>query len=67
MKLLRDILYKVSVNSVYGSTDVSISEITFDSRTVISKAVYVAQKGVFGRENLGIEIGRQVFVSEICV
>lgn len=46
MKLLRDILYKVSVNSVYGSTDVSISEITFDSRTVISKAVYVAQKGV---------------------
>jgi|TARA_B110000305_G_C19458731_1_gene652730 UDP-N-acetylmuramoyl-L-alanyl-D-glutamate--2,6-diaminopimelate ligase len=46
MQLLKDILYKVSVNKVYGSTDVSISNIKFDSRKAGRNDLFVAQKGV---------------------
>lgn len=46
MQLLKDILYKVSVNAVYGTTDVSINAIIFDSRKVEKNALFVAQKGV---------------------
>ncbi|SEB66461.1 UDP-N-acetylmuramoylalanyl-D-glutamate--2,6-diaminopimelate ligase [Tenacibaculum sp. MAR_2009_124] len=46
MKKLKDILYKVSVNSVFGSTDVLINEICFDSRKVKKGSLFLAQKGV---------------------
>jgi UDP-N-acetylmuramoyl-L-alanyl-D-glutamate--2,6-diaminopimelate ligase len=46
MQLLKDILYKVSVNKVYGSTDVSISNVKFDSRKAGRNDLFVAQKGV---------------------
>ena len=45
MKKLKDILYKVSVNAVFGTTDVAISAIVFDSRKVENNTVFVAQKG----------------------
>ncbi|WP_431167296.1 UDP-N-acetylmuramoyl-L-alanyl-D-glutamate--2,6-diaminopimelate ligase [Tenacibaculum halocynthiae] len=46
MKRLKDILYKVSVNSIFGSTDVGINEVVFDSRKVGDKDLFVAQRGV---------------------
>jgi len=46
LKLLKDILYKVSVNTIYGDTNLEISQIDFDSRAVIEGSLFVAQKGV---------------------
>jgi len=46
LKVLKDILYKVSINAVYGTTDKSINEIVFDSRKVVENDVFIAQKGV---------------------
>ena len=46
MKLLKDILYKVPIKSVFGSTDIYISDISYDSRKVTKDNVFVAIKGV---------------------
>ena len=45
MKILKDILYKVSVNAVYGDTNVKVAQVDFDSRKVIKNSLFVAQKG----------------------
>lgn len=45
MKLLKDILYKVSVNAVYGDTNVKIAQVDFDSRKVVKDSLFIAQKG----------------------
>jgi UDP-N-acetylmuramoyl-L-alanyl-D-glutamate--2,6-diaminopimelate ligase len=46
MKILKDILYGVSVNKVYGTTDVSINDLIFDSRKINKGSLFIAQKGV---------------------
>ena len=46
MRKLKDILYKVAVNKIYGDTDVAISSIQYDSRLVQKNDLFVAQKGV---------------------
>jgi UDP-N-acetylmuramoyl-L-alanyl-D-glutamate--2,6-diaminopimelate ligase len=45
MKILKDILYRVGVNKVYGSTDVEINELVFDNRKVVNNDLFVAIKG----------------------
>jgi len=45
VKKLKDILYKVAVEAVHGSTDVSISKLVFDSRKVMKNDVFIALKG----------------------
>jgi len=45
MKLLSDILYKVRLEEISGSTHSAISSVTFDSRTVKKDSVFVAIKG----------------------
>ena len=55
MKLLKDILYKVAVNAVYGATNIEVAEIVFDSRKIQKGAVFVAQKGVSVDGHLYIE------------
>lgn len=45
MKLLKDILYKVSILEVHGSTNIAISTLTFDSRTVGKESLFIAIKG----------------------
>lgn len=45
MKLLKDILYKVSLKSVAGVTDLEIVSIQFDSRKVEKGCLFVATKG----------------------
>ena len=45
MKILKDILYKVSIDAVKGNTDISINKVTFDSRDIELNDVFVAIKG----------------------
>ncbi len=45
MKLLSDILYKVRLEEVIGSTHMAISSVTFDSRKVTKGSLFVAVKG----------------------
>ncbi|RED22056.1 UDP-N-acetylmuramoylalanyl-D-glutamate--2,6-diaminopimelate ligase [Flavobacterium cutihirudinis] len=45
MKILKDILYKVAIESVAGSTDVDIQKIEFDSRKVEAGDIFVAIRG----------------------
>jgi UDP-N-acetylmuramoyl-L-alanyl-D-glutamate--2,6-diaminopimelate ligase len=69
MQLLKDILYKVSVNAVYGTTDMSVNAIIFDSREVKKDVLFVAQKGVTvdGHKYItnAIELGAKVIVCEV--
>ena len=46
MKLLREILYKVEINSVLGNTSLSINKIEFDSRLISDGDMYIAITGV---------------------
>jgi UDP-N-acetylmuramoyl-L-alanyl-D-glutamate--2,6-diaminopimelate ligase len=45
MKLLSDILYKVRLEEVQGSTHMAISSVTFDSRTVKKDSLFIATIG----------------------
>ncbi|MCA0430697.1 MAG: UDP-N-acetylmuramoyl-L-alanyl-D-glutamate--2,6-diaminopimelate ligase [Bacteroidetes bacterium] len=45
MKLLSDILYKVSLEEVIGSTHTAISSVTFDSRNVKKDTLFIAING----------------------
>ncbi|CAL2088147.1 UDP-N-acetylmuramoyl-L-alanyl-D-glutamate--2,6-diaminopimelate ligase [Tenacibaculum sp. 190524A05c] len=46
MKILKDILYKVPVNGVFGDTNIQVNEIHFDSRKISENDVFIALKGV---------------------
>lgn len=46
MKILKDILYKVAVKAIHGSTQIEIKSIQFDSRKVNKNDMFVAQKGL---------------------
>lgn len=45
MAELKDILYKVTINAVVGSTGVQVNAIDFDSRNISKNDVFVAIKG----------------------
>lgn len=45
MSLLKDILYKVAIEAVKGSTDVAIHKLDFDSRKIGSNDIFVAIRG----------------------
>jgi len=68
MKNLKDILYKVAVESVHGSTDVAINMLVFDSRKIVGNDVFIAIKGVVtdGHQYIAnvIEKGATVIVCE---
>jgi UDP-N-acetylmuramoyl-L-alanyl-D-glutamate--2,6-diaminopimelate ligase len=44
--LLKEILYKVALETVHGTTDVSVNNIHFDSRKIESNDIFVAIRGV---------------------
>lgn len=46
MAQLKDILYKVTINAVVGSTGIEINALQFDSRQINSDDVFIAIKGV---------------------
>ncbi|WP_075341116.1 UDP-N-acetylmuramoyl-L-alanyl-D-glutamate--2,6-diaminopimelate ligase [Tenacibaculum agarivorans] len=68
MKIVKDILYRVSVNSVFGDTNIGINAIAFDSRKVAKNDVFVAQRGVNvdGHQFIdkAIDLGAVVIVCE---
>jgi len=68
MKNLKDILYKVALDAVIGSSDVTISKIEFDSRKVQENDVFVALKGtlVDGHDYIekAISLGAKVIICE---
>ena len=45
MKLLKDILYKVSIDSVIGSTEININKIEFNSLKISKNDLFVAING----------------------
>ena len=45
MKLLKDILYKVEIQSVIGNTDIEINKIEFNSKKIIQNDLFIAIKG----------------------
>lgn len=45
MQELKDILYKVTINAVVGSTSVKVNALHFDSRKIVKNDVFVAIKG----------------------
>ena len=55
MQKLKDILYKVAIVDLIGSTDIRIKDIAFDSRKVTSDSLFVAQKGLQTDGHLYIE------------
>ena len=69
MRILKDILYKVSLNSTIGNMDKEISEIVFDSRKVVKDSVFVAISGtiVDGHDFIetALEKGASVIVCEV--
>jgi len=68
LKVLKDILYGVAVESVIGSTEVLVNSVEFDSRRIESGALFVAQQGLeFDGHNFidkAISMGAVVVVCE---
>lgn len=69
MKVLKDILYKVSLTSTTGDMEVAVKDIVFDSRKVGKGSAFVAIKGtqVDGHEYIAaaLEKGATIIVCEI--
>ncbi|WP_165698018.1 UDP-N-acetylmuramoyl-L-alanyl-D-glutamate--2,6-diaminopimelate ligase [Flavobacterium nackdongense] len=55
MIILKDILYKVAIESVKGSTDIAIHTIDFDSRKIAKNDVFVAIRGTISNGHDFIE------------
>jgi UDP-N-acetylmuramoyl-L-alanyl-D-glutamate--2,6-diaminopimelate ligase len=53
---LKDILWKVAIESVHGSTDVAIEKMEFDSRKVSENDVFIAIRGTISDGHEFIEI-----------
>lgn len=45
MTVLKDILYKVAIEAVHGTTEIVVNKIEFDSRKVVENDVFVAIRG----------------------
>lgn len=69
MKLLKDILYKVRLLGVIGSTNSSVSSVAFDSREVQRNGLFVAVRGTAsdGHQFIdkAIETGAKAIVCEV--
>ena len=67
MNNLKDILYKVAVEAVFGNTDKEISTVAFDSRKVSENGLFVAIKGTItdGHQYIDAVIEKGV-VAVIC-
>jgi UDP-N-acetylmuramoyl-L-alanyl-D-glutamate--2,6-diaminopimelate ligase len=68
LKKVKDILYKVAINSVVGNLDVEVANVVFDSRKVIKNSLFVAQKGFVSNGHKfidkAIELGASTVVCE---
>jgi UDP-N-acetylmuramoyl-L-alanyl-D-glutamate--2,6-diaminopimelate ligase len=68
LKVVKDILHKVAINSVVGNVEVAVTKVVFDSRKVIKNSMFVAQKGLVynGHKFIdkAIELGATAIVCE---
>ena len=68
MSILKDILYKVAIEAVKGSTEITIGKIDFDSRKMEQNDVFVAIRGTIsdGHDFIGkaIELGAKAIVCD---
>ena len=68
MKILKNILYKVAIESTKGSTDISINKIEFDSRNIIESDVFVAINGTISNGHnfidKAIQLGATTIICE---
>lgn len=68
MKVIKDILHKVAINSVVGNVEVAVTNVVFDSRKAIKNSMFVAQKGLVynGHKFIdkAIELGATAIVCE---
>jgi UDP-N-acetylmuramoyl-L-alanyl-D-glutamate--2,6-diaminopimelate ligase len=68
MSILKDILYKVAIESVNGSTEIAINKMDFDSRKIEKNDVFVAIRGTIsnGHDFIGkaIELGAVAIVCD---
>ncbi|WP_179343744.1 UDP-N-acetylmuramoyl-L-alanyl-D-glutamate--2,6-diaminopimelate ligase [Winogradskyella ursingii] len=55
MMVLKDILYKVTINAVVGSTSIEVNKVEFDSRKIESNDVFVAISGTINDGHKFIE------------
>jgi UDP-N-acetylmuramoyl-L-alanyl-D-glutamate--2,6-diaminopimelate ligase len=62
MMILKDILYKVTINAVVGNTNMPIENIDFDSRNISNQDLFIAIGGniVDGHDYIGIAIKQGV-------
>ena len=68
MIILKDILYKVAIESINGSTDVAVNKIDFDSRKIENNDVFIAIRGSIsdGHDYIqkAIELGAKAIVCD---
>ena len=68
MSILKDILYKVAIEAVKGSTEITIGKIDFDSRKIVQNDVFVAIRGTIsdGHDFIpkAIELGAKAIVCD---
>ncbi|MEZ4738754.1 MAG: UDP-N-acetylmuramoyl-L-alanyl-D-glutamate--2,6-diaminopimelate ligase [Flavobacteriales bacterium] len=68
MKLLKDILYKVRIEQVVGSTNTAVEHLAFDSRKVVAFSAFIATRGtqVDGHDFIekAIENGARAIICE---
>jgi UDP-N-acetylmuramoyl-L-alanyl-D-glutamate--2,6-diaminopimelate ligase len=66
--LLKDILYKVGIESVHGSTDIDVNKIEFDSRKIQQNDVFVAIRGTLSNGHdfiqKAIELGATAIICD---
>jgi len=68
MSILKDILYKVTIESVSGSTEIAINHLHFDSRKIEKNDVFIAIRGTIsdGHDFIekAIELGASVVICD---
>ncbi len=68
MKLLKDLLYRVAIEAVHGSTIIEVAKIEFDSRKVEPNDIFVAIRGTIsdGHEYIekAISLGATTIICE---
>lgn len=69
MSVLKDILYKVAIEAVKGSTEITINKMDFDSRKIESNDVFIAIRGTIsdGHDYIekAIQLGAVAIVCDV--
>lgn len=68
MKILKDIVYKVAIEAIKGSTDITIGKVDFDSRKIEKNDLFVAIRGTIsdGHDYISkaVELGASAIICD---